>query len=121
MGIIGIIVAPGLAASYGAVLLGAYCVLSVTLFHRLRVARLWKKEPNINRPLSVDITEDALYVVSPHEDGRIKWSAFNRFIETKNLFMIFRQRNMFNAIPKRVFSNSDEVELFLNLLRKKII
>jgi len=120
VGILGILVVPGMAASYIVILLGAYCVLSVTLFHRLRVTRLWKQEPNVSKQLSVEIAEDHLHFVSPHEDGRIKWSAFCHFMETKNLFMIFRQRNMFNAIPKRVFSNSGEVESFRNLLRRKI-
>lgn len=120
VGIIGIVMVPLVAASYGAVLLGTLLVLSVTLFHHLRVARLWKKEQNISKPLSVDIAEDDLHIISPNEDGRIKWAAFNRFLETKNLFMIFRQRNMFNVIPKRIFKDLGEVELFRNLLRRKI-
>ena len=108
VGVIGIVVVPGVAASYIVVLLGTYVVLSVSFFYRLRVTRIWKKEPSINKSLTVEISEDGLHVVSSHEDGRIKWSAFTHFMETKSLFIIFRQRNMFNAIPKRVFSGSSE-------------
>lgn len=120
VGIAGIVIVPAMIAGYCAVLLGAFLVLSVTLFHRLRVARLWKKEPNISKPLFVDISEDDLHIISAHEEGIIKWEAFNRFMETKKIFMIFRQRSMFNVIPKRVFGDLNEVEKFRKLLFKKI-
>ncbi len=120
VGTIGIIVLPGMKAGYGAVLLGVFLVLSVTILHRYTIARFWKREPNISNPLMVDITEDDLHIISPHEEGRVKWSAFSRFLETKSLFMLFRQRNTFNVIPKRIFRDANEIENFRNMLRRKI-
>lgn len=120
VGTIGIIILPGIGAGYWAVLLGAFFVLSVTVLHRYKIARFWKREPSISLPLVVDIAEDYLHVISPDEEGRAKWSAFSRFLETRRLFMLFRQRNTFNVVPKRVFSGREEMEQFRNLLGKKI-
>ena len=101
--------------------LGALLLFIVTLLHSYRVARVWKKEPSVHDSLMVDIGEDELHIVSQHEDGRIKWSAFSRFLETKNLFLIFRQRNVFNVIPKRIFRDASEIENFRQLLKKKLL
>jgi len=120
VGTVGIILLPGMKAGYGAFLLGAYFVLSVTLFHRYRVGRIWEKEPSIRDPLVAEITEADLYVISPHEDGRAKWSAFSRFLETERLFLLFRQRSTFNVIPKRVFRDASEIAIFRHLLERKI-
>ena len=45
-----------------------------------------------------------------------QWSAFRRFVETENLFLLYMFDDQFHIIPKRAFSSLDDTMAFLGLL-----
>lgn len=120
-GVIGVLINPNRIEGYGAILCGIYFVSAPTFLYRRRMEKKWKSEPSISEPLVVTITEDEIIVKSPYEEGITKWKAFTHYIETKNLFLIFRQQNVFNVVPKRAFENQDMENKFRNLLQKEFI
>lgn len=119
VGLLGIIIIPKYFASYLAILLGIYFFLSPTYLYQKRVKKIWERESSISEPLIVTLTDDEIIVKSPNEDGITKWKAFTHFVETKNLFLIFRQQNAFNVIPKRAFENHDLENNFRKLLQRE--
>ncbi len=49
-----------------------------------------------------------------------KWSSFEKFKETKNLFLTYQTKDVVSIVPKRAFSNLDDIGQFRNLLASKL-
>ena len=49
-----------------------------------------------------------------------KWSSFEKFKETKNLFLTYQTKDVVGIVPKRAFSNLDDIGQFRNLLASKL-
>jgi hypothetical protein len=95
------------------------------------VAGLWLAWPLVIRPLSLrrhfrNLPNFALkQALVPEEEGlhtrsdtgrtENKWSAYTKFQETPNLFILWMGAGMFEAIPKRAFS-PPELDGFRKLL-----
>jgi YcxB-like protein len=39
-----------------------------------------------------------------------KWSSFEKFKETKNLFLIYQTQDVIGIVPKRAFSSLEHIE-----------
>ena len=52
-------------------------------------------------------------------DSNTQWSGYVRFLETKNLFMLYVSKVMFRPIPKRVLPEGQVSEL-REMLQKRI-
>ena len=50
----------------------------------------------------------------------VKWGSFEKFKETKNLFLTYQTKDVIGMVPKRAFSNLEEVGRFRNLLASKL-
>jgi hypothetical protein len=77
-----------------------------------------------NQPLfnmrTVTFSDEGLR--SERETGNVeaKWSSFEKFKETKNLFLTYQSRDVVGIVPKRAFPNSEAVAQFRNLLASKL-
>jgi len=49
-----------------------------------------------------------------------KWSSFEKFKETKNLFLTYQTKDVVGVVPKRAFANPEAVAQFRNLLVSKL-
>jgi hypothetical protein len=49
-----------------------------------------------------------------------KWRSFEKFKETKNLFLTYQTKDVVGIVPKRAFSNLDDIRQFRNLLASKL-
>jgi len=47
-----------------------------------------------------------------------KWRAFVRFVETKNLFLLYNSEKVFTIIPKRAFASDEDIGTFRGLIRE---
>jgi hypothetical protein len=50
----------------------------------------------------------------------VKWSSFEKFKETKNLFLTYQTKDVIGMVPKRAFSRPEDVAQFRNLLASKL-
>jgi hypothetical protein len=100
-------------------LVGVFWLLWPAVVQPLWVRRDYRKHPNFSVPQVVNINEEGIQTVSDIAEGSAKWSAFTRFRETKNLFMIHMGSRIFRAIPKRALSAS-QIEELRQLLRSKL-
>ena len=49
-----------------------------------------------------------------------KWSSFEKFKETRNLFLTYQTKDVIGIVPKRAFSNPEDVAQFRKLLASKL-
>lgn len=59
---------------------------------------------------------------SDSEIGRVEksWSTFEKFQETKSLFLLFQTRDSVGILPKRAFPSQEDIAQFRTLLASKI-
>ena len=82
--------------------------------------RIYHRNPQLFEIRKVTFTDDG--VKSEKATGNIeaKWSSFEKFKETKNLFLTYQSKDVVGMVPKRAFSSSDEIAQFRNLLASKL-
>ncbi len=83
------------------------------------IRRDFRKHPNFSVPQVLKVNDDGLYCVSDIAEGSAKWSAFTKFQETRNLFMLQMGARMFRVIPKRALS-TPEIDELRELLRRRL-
>jgi len=97
------------------ILIGLYLIFGL----RLGIRRSFKQDARLQQPFEAVISRDGIDVSSPTGCSKFAWSAFTRFIETKNLFLVYQAPAVFNAFPKRAFAPGDE-ESFRSLLSERL-
>lgn len=82
--------------------------------------KIYRRNPQLFEMRTVTFNDDG--VKSEKSTGNIeaKWSSFVRFKETKNLFLTYQSKDVVGMVPKRAFSNLDDIGRFRNLLASKL-
>lgn len=70
--------------------------------------------------MTVEVNEETIKMKNPVFNSSVKWQLYIKAVETKNLFMIYQTKRLFDMIPKRAFSSNEQVEEFRELVRTKI-
>jgi hypothetical protein len=99
--------------------LSAFWLGFAFLYLPFKVTRDFQKSPNFARKCFLRADDEGLRSESNVSQGQIKWSAFVRYSETPNLFILFLGPRMFQVIPKRAFLPEQSAE-FRELLRRKL-
>lgn len=75
---------------------------------------------NFHHPITIEIDEDKLKIQTINCESSIRWQLYIKAIETKNIFMLYQAKALFNIIPKRAFNSDEELDEFRELVRTKI-
>ena len=109
----------GLAQGAIALALGIFWLACGFVLRPIWFRRDFRRHPNFAVAQVVAITEDGLETNSEIGAGDTKWSAYGKFRETKNLFMLYMAARLFRVVPKRALS-APQVDEFRELLRRKL-
>jgi len=99
----------------GAIVIGLF----LTFFLRLQVWLAFRQDNRLQDEFDASISDSGIDVSSPKGVSKYNWSAFARYVETKNLFLVYQAPHVFNAFPKRAFTPAD-VNTFRSLLDQKL-
>jgi YcxB-like protein len=110
------------SVSLGGILCIAYGIFLVAwrvLLRKFRFRREFRRSKTLQDERSMDITEEGISTSSSYGEGKLKWDAFSRCVETPHLFLLSIPPRLFHTIPKRAFAPG-EVDAVRQLLEKKI-
>ena len=87
----------------------------------LRVANKVEKDERLNSPVQYEVNDQGLLFRNQFTETKTDWGSYQKFIETKDMFLLIYSinKNMFQIIPKRAFTSSDDELLFKRLLVSK--
>ena len=100
-------------------LVGIFWLLWPTILKRSWLKRDFRKHPNFAVPQVLIVGEEGLQTSSELGGGIVKWPAFTKFKETKNLFMLYMGARMFRVVPKRAIPTA-QVNDFRTLVKNKL-
>jgi hypothetical protein len=96
-------------------------VLGVLVFVR---RRSWRRTFLQNKlykvPRQWEFTEEEWHSVSQHATAAYPWSAFHRWTEGPQCYLVYETDRQFNIIPKRIFAGPDESERLRAILQRNI-
>ena len=104
------------------VVIAVFAILALTqiflpyIIHR----RIYHRNPQLFDMRTVTFTDEG--VKSEKATGNIeaKWSRFEKFKETKNLFLTYQSKDVIGMVPKRAFLNPEDTAQFRNFLSSKL-
>jgi hypothetical protein len=70
--------------------------------------RSFRRDLRLQQPLQAVISDSGIEISSPTGSSKQTWDAFIRYVESKNLFLLYQGPQMFNVIPKRAFAQGEE-------------
>jgi len=82
--------------------------------------RVYFQNPRLFGMRTVTFDDEGLKSDSDIAHVEIKWSNFEKFKETNNLFVTYQTRDVVGIVPKRAFPSQEAVAQFRNLLASKI-
>jgi hypothetical protein len=92
-----------------------YCGFGLRRYFR----RLYRKDQRFKHDFTAEISDQGIQITTPFSEGLLKWNGFIRFLESKDIFMIFMAQWNFVILPKRSFGPG-EADEFRALLRRNI-
>lgn len=92
-----------------------YCGLAVRYYFR----RSYRKDQRFKHDFTAEMSDQGIHVVTPFSDSQIKWNGFVRFLESKDIFMVFIAQWNFIVFPKRGFGPG-ETDEFRALLQQNV-
>jgi len=84
-----------------------------------RLQRRWADTAEALASVNLSVSEAGLLATTPRLETRVEWSAYTDALECPTGFLLYRGRE-FALVPIRAFPASDELEVFRNLLGRRI-
>jgi YcxB-like protein len=82
--------------------------------------RIYYRNPILFEARTVTITEEGIRSEKASGSVEVKWSSFEKFKETKHLFLTYQGKDVVGIVPKRAFPKPEGIAQFRNLLASKI-
>ena len=98
---------------------GIVAGLFLTFFLKIQVWLSFRGDNRLKDQFEATISDSGIDVSSSTVASKYDWSAFIRYAETKNLFLVYQAPQVFNVFPKRVF-DPEELSVFRRLLDQKL-
>jgi len=98
---------------------GIVAGLFLTFFLKLQVWLSFRGDNRLQDQFEATISVSGIDVSSSTAASKYDWSAFVRYAETKNLFLVYQAPQVFNVFPKRVFA-PEELDAFRSLLDQRL-
>lgn len=80
--------------------------------------RVFKEELKFQDEYYIGFKDEGILFQTEHINSTIAWSHYSKVKENKNFFYLIYGKYMFTIIPKRTFSNNEE--LFRKLVEEKL-
>lgn len=93
--------------------------LSLVFLLRLQTWLLFRQNNKLQEQFDAIISNDGIEISIPTAKTDYGWNGFIRYSETKNLFLVYQSKQVFNIFPKRAFA-AGEADEFRRLLEQKL-
>jgi hypothetical protein len=101
------------------VLTGATCIFLIRYTSR-QLLTIWEGAPVLRRPFTLTVSDHGITIAEPLSRDELKWFAFDRVIETQNLFLLYVAEHLFHMVPKRAFADTAQIDEFRATIDNRI-
>jgi len=76
----------------------------------------FRSEPKFRDDYSLTFSQDGIHFRTAHIDSQLQWSMYSRALIDEHSYVLYYGSRQFTVIPKRVFQNPEQQQLFEQLL-----
>ena len=98
---------------------GGFVVIYYDPLRAWRFKRDFPKAKTLQGEKTAVLGEESIYISGAFGESKINWTAFGKYAETPNLFVLFIPPRVFYMLPKRALSPADQ-DAIRQLLAQKI-
>jgi len=80
----------------------------------------WESSPSARNPVHLTINATSIQFEQKHRRCEYQWSAFLKFRQSANLFVLYTSPNAIEVIPRRAFGDPPALDDFEQLLRSVV-
>ena len=102
------------------ILLTGLILCGLLVFPYLRVRAVFRRSPALTKPRRYTFRASGVAVQSDDVNSDLKWSLFQRVVETRAVFAFFASSHQATYVPKRCFSSPDDVARMRELIRENM-
>ncbi len=90
--------------------------------HKIKMKRFLNsgKNTDMTGQRTIELSENSLRATTDYSMSEIKWNAFEYLRETEDHLFLFQTVNQAIILPKRIFSNQEEMNSVKNFLKSKL-
>jgi len=81
--------------------------------------RLWRDQPNMHRPKTLDVTETGFTLSDTVSRLSYDWPAIDKVVDTPTAILMYVNPVQFYIVPKRAFTSDAELDAFWRLVNEK--
>ncbi len=97
-----------------------YLCISALTGRRRALKRGWRSQPMLQVRQTIDVGAASLTVDDSQTRADFKWNAFQRFVETPNLFVLLPSEMSLVIVPKRAFTTAESNTEFRQILEARV-
>ena len=88
------------------------------LFSYWAARSLLRSKPDASGPITYEFSSTGGSYSGPNGTGSFNWKAYLKVVETREQFLLYPQKNLAIAVPKRFFQSEDDMQRFRELVRR---
>jgi hypothetical protein len=83
-----------------------------------RVKKIFTQQKELNSPFEIEFTDDAMIASNEFGNSTRPWKNFTKWKENNELIMVYHSDVMYSILPKRIFTDSQQIETVKSYLEK---
>jgi hypothetical protein len=95
-------------------------LLLITWLRSLLWRKLFREAKKYNDDISVTIDDDTVRVESAVGKSDLDWNFFTWYLDTPEHVLLYMTKRNFSVIPKKAFRDTQQVDSFLEVVRKRL-
>jgi hypothetical protein len=96
-----------------------FLLLTLYVWSGIPYRRQFRKLKALQRPMEIVVGDDAVSYTSAVGESKLRWEGFEAWRESKKIFLLYPQANIFVMLPKRVMQ-PDQIPAFREILKDRI-
>jgi hypothetical protein len=80
----------------------------------------FRSEAKFRDDYSLTFSKDGIHFRTAHIDSQLQWSMYSRALVDKHSYVLYYGSRQFTVIPKRVFHDADQRQIFEQLLTQHV-
>ncbi|GEM_PF-1009575 len=88
------------------------------LFLKFKCKKIYRQQRNLQLPYEFSWDSSGIEMKNEMGKGRIEWSDFVKFKESKKVILLYQSDALFNIVPKTAFENEQQLSEFSSHLQK---
>jgi hypothetical protein len=99
---------------------GTFLLAMFTVSMLLLPRRRFQSDPKFQDEYCLRFSEDGIVFKTAHVDAKLEWSLYTEALETRKYYLLVYGKGAVSVVPKRVFNDAQQEELFRNLIARRI-